>query len=63
LMLEPRTRTTLARSLWLASMGCCAGGLLAALLWIRPLMLGTLTGARPPRWPSPVGFAAARWRR
>ena len=26
--LQPRTKTVLAWSLWLASMGCCAGGLL-----------------------------------
>ena len=45
-----RTKILLARSLWLATLGCCAGGLLAALLWSRPLTLGLLAigaGAAP----------------
>jgi hypothetical protein len=37
-----RTKTLLAWSLWLATLGCCAGGLLAALLWVRPLTPGLL---------------------
>jgi hypothetical protein len=57
LTLQPRTRTTLAWSLWLASMGCCAGGLLAALLWVRPLTLGTLTGGAATALAFPVGYA------
>jgi hypothetical protein len=44
-------------------MGCCAGGLLAALLGVRPLTLGTLTGGAATALAFPVGFAAARWRR
>jgi hypothetical protein len=44
-----RTKTLLAWSLWLATLGCCAGGLLAALLWIRPLTLELLARARPRR--------------
>ena len=55
--LQPRTRTLLAWSLWLASMGCCAGGLLAALLWVRPLTLGTLTGGAATALAFPVGYA------
>ena len=55
--LQPRTRTTLAWSLWLASMGCCAGGLLAALLWVRPLTLGTLAGGAATALAFPVGYA------
>ena len=47
--LQPRTKTLLAWSLWLTSMGCCAGGLLAALLWVRPLTLGTLAGGAATR--------------
>ena len=47
----------LAWSLWLASMGCCAGGLLAALLWVRPLTLGTLTGGAATALAFPVGYA------
>ncbi len=35
--LPPRTRTVLAWALWLATMGCCAAGLVAALLVARPL--------------------------
>jgi len=57
LTLQPRTRTLLAWSLWLASMGCCAGGLLAALLWVRPLTLGTLTGGAATALAFPVGYA------
>jgi hypothetical protein len=47
----------LAWSLWLASMGCCAGGLLAALLWVRPLTLGMLTGGAATALAFPVGYA------
>jgi hypothetical protein len=57
LTLQPRTRTMLAWSLWLASMGCCAGGLLAALLWVRPLTLGTLTGGAATALAFPLGYA------
>ena len=35
--LPPRTRTVLAWALWLATMGCCAAGLVIALLVARPL--------------------------
>ena len=48
----------LAWSLWLASMGCCAGGLLAALLWVRPLTLGTRTGGAATALAFPVGYAS-----
>jgi hypothetical protein len=57
LTLLPRTRTTLAWSLWLASMGCCAGGLLAALLWVRPLTPGLLTRGAATALAFPVGYA------
>src|SRR4030095_8022766 len=43
--MRARTKTLLAWALWLATLGCCAGGLLAALLWFPPLTLGLL----PPR--------------
>ena len=36
-MTLPRTRTVLAWALWLATMGCCAAGLVIALLVARPL--------------------------
>ena len=42
--MRARTKALLAWSLWLATLGCCAGGLLAALLWIRPLTLELLAG-------------------
>jgi hypothetical protein len=57
LTLLPRTRTTLAWSLWLASMGCCAGGLLAALLWVRPLTPELLTRGAATALAFPVGYA------
>ncbi len=53
--LQPRPKTLLAWSLWLASMGCCAGGLLAALLWVRPLTSG-------PAWPGCASRPAASGR-
>jgi hypothetical protein len=57
LTLQPRTRTTLAWSLWLASMGCCAGGMLAALLWVRPLTAELLTRGAATALAFPVGYA------
>jgi hypothetical protein len=57
LTLQPRTRPTLAWSLWLASMGCCAGGLLAALLWVRPLTPGLLTRGAATALTFPIGYA------
>jgi hypothetical protein len=55
--LPTRTRIMLAWSLWLATLGCCAGGLLAAVLWFRPLTLELLAGgaARAPVFP--LGYA------
>jgi hypothetical protein len=52
-----RTKTLLAWSLWLATLGCCAGGLLAALLWIRPLTLGVLAGGASNALAFPLGYA------
>jgi hypothetical protein len=40
--LPPRTRTVLAWALWLATMGCCAAGLVTALLLTRPLTVQVL---------------------
>jgi hypothetical protein len=54
---QPRLKTLLAWSLWLASMGCCAAGLVAALLWIRPLTLGLLAGGAAGALAFPVGYA------
>ena len=39
-------------------MGCCAGGLLAALLWVRPLTAGLLTGGAATALAFPVGYAS-----
>jgi hypothetical protein len=52
-----RTKTLLAWSLWLATFGCCAGGLLAALLWIRPLTLGLLARGAGTALMFPLGYA------
>jgi len=43
--------------LFLATLGCCAGGLLAALLWIRPLTLGLLATGAGAAVAFPLGFA------
>jgi hypothetical protein len=40
--LHARTRTTLAWSLWLATFGCCAAGLVVTLTLTRPLTVGVL---------------------
>jgi hypothetical protein len=52
-----RTKTLLAWSLWLATLGCCVGGLLAALLWIRPLTPGLLTRGASAALMFPLGYA------
>jgi hypothetical protein len=52
-----RTKILLARSLRLATLGCCAGGLLAALLWIRPLTLGLLAIGAGAALVFPLGYA------
>jgi hypothetical protein len=40
--LHARNRTTLAWSLWLATLGCCSAGLVVTLAVTRPLTLGVL---------------------
>jgi hypothetical protein len=52
-----RTKTLLAWSLWLATLGCCAGGLLAAVLWIRPLTPGLLATGASAALAFPLGYA------
>jgi hypothetical protein len=54
-----RVRTTklLGWSLWLATLGCCAGGLAAALLWIRPLTPELLAGGAATALAFPLGYA------
>ena len=55
--MSPRGRKLLAWSLWLASLGCCAAGLMAALLWIRPLTLGLLARGAGTALTFPLGYA------
>jgi two-component system NarL family sensor kinase len=52
-----RTRSLLAWSLWLATLVCCAGGLVAALVWVRPLTLGLLAGVAGEALAFPLGYA------
>ena len=58
--LQPRTRKVLAWALWLASMGCCAAGLVVALLVARPLTAqvvldGACTPSASPSGTPPSG--------
>ena len=52
-----RTRSLLAWSLWLATLACCAGGLVAALVWVRPLTAGLLAGVAGTALAYPLGYA------
>jgi hypothetical protein len=52
-----RIKALLAWALWLATLGCCAAGLLAALLWIRPLTLGLLATGAAQALIAPLGYA------
>jgi len=52
-----RTKRLLAWSLWLASLCCCAAGLLATLLWVRPLTLGLLAQSAAGVLAYPLGYA------
>lgn len=47
----------LAWSLWLVSMACCAGGLTAAALWVRPFTLGLFVQGAVAALAFPVGYA------
>jgi hypothetical protein len=55
--LQPRTRKVLAWALWLASMGCCAAGLVVALLVARPLTTQVLLDGGLFALGGPVGYA------
>jgi hypothetical protein len=55
--LRARTSTALAWSLWLATFGCCAGGLVVTLALIRPLTLGILAEGAAFALAFPLGFA------
>jgi hypothetical protein len=52
-----RARYLLGWSLWLATLGCCAGGLVAALLWIRPLTPRVLAEGAGAALAFPLGYA------
>jgi hypothetical protein len=43
--------------LWLATLACCAGGLVAALVWVRPLTAGLLAGVAGVALAYPLGYA------
>jgi hypothetical protein len=57
LTLQPRARTTLAWSLWLASFGCCAAGLVVALAVRRPLTAAVLAEGAAFALAFPLGYA------
>ena len=54
--MRPRSKTLLSWSLWLATVSCCAGGLVAALLWIRPLTLELLAEGAGAALAFPLGY-------
>jgi hypothetical protein len=51
------SRTIVAWSMWLGTFACCAGGLLAALLWVRPLTPGLLARGAGAALAFPLGYA------
>ena len=55
--LQPRTRKVLAWALWLASMGCCAAGLVVALLVARPLTTQVILDGALFAVGFPLGYA------
>jgi hypothetical protein len=56
--MQPRTRTWLAWSLWLATFGCCAAGLLVTLAVTRPLTIGVLAEGAAQALAFPLGYAS-----
>ena len=55
--LRPRARTTLAWTLWLATMAACAAGLVVALLVARPLTAQVLLDGALYAVGFPLGYA------
>ena len=55
--MQPRTRTLLAWSLWLATFACCAAGLLVTLAIYRPLTLAVLVEGAAKALAFPLGYA------
>ena len=52
-----RTRTLLAWSLWLATLGCCAAGLAVTLAVVRPLTVAVLAEGAARALAYPLGYA------
>jgi hypothetical protein len=55
--LPPRTRNALAWLLWLATMACCAAGLVVTLFVTRPLTAGVLLSGAAFALAFPLGYA------
>jgi hypothetical protein len=55
--MQPRTRTVLAWSLWLAALACCAAGLAVTLAVTRPLTFGVLAEGAARALVYPLGYA------
>jgi hypothetical protein len=55
--MDPQSRTLLAWALWLAAFGCCAGGLVVALVVTRPLTIAVLAEGAVRALVYPLGFA------
>jgi hypothetical protein len=55
--MQPRTRTVLAWALWLATLGCCAAGLVVTLAVVRPLTAGVLVDGAVRALAYPLGYA------
>ena len=56
--LQPRTRTMLAWSSWLATFGCCAAGLVVELVGTRPLTAAGLAEGAASALAFPLGYAS-----
>jgi two-component system, NarL family, sensor kinase len=54
--MQARTRTALAWSLFLATVGCCVGGLVAAVVFTRPLTMAALARSAGNALAFPLGF-------
>jgi hypothetical protein len=55
--MQPRSRTLLAWSLWVATFGCCAAGLAVTLATVRPLTVGLLAEGAARALAFPLGYA------
>jgi hypothetical protein len=55
--MQARTRVLLAWSLWLATFGCCAAGLLVTLAVTRPLTLAVVARGAAYALAFPLGYS------